>query len=67
MPTLHTSRHWDTQRGRVGSVDFAYYDTRPLMGCMLEVVSYDDGVIERFAQIAAAAQGWDGRDPIRER
>ena len=54
-------------RGRVGSVDFAYYDTRPLMGCMLEVVSHDDGVVERFAQIAAAAKGWDGRDPIRDR
>jgi hypothetical protein len=54
-------------RGRVGGVDFAYYDTRALMGCMLEVVSHDDGVVERFAQIAAAAQGWDGRDPIRDR
>jgi len=51
--------------GRVGQVDFAYYDTRPLMGCMLEVVSHDPGVVERFGQIAAAAVDWDGVDPIR--
>jgi len=54
-------------RGKVGTVDFAYYDTRPLMGCMLEVVSHDQSVAERFAQIAAAAENWDGSDPIRDR
>ena len=54
-------------RGRVGNVDFAYYDTRPLMGCMLEVVSHQPGVVERFEQIAAAARDWDGSDPIRDR
>ena len=53
--------------GKVGGVDFAYYDTRPLLGCMLEVVSKQDSVVERFAQIAAAAQQWDGKDPIRDR
>ena len=52
-------------RGKTGPVEFAYYDTRPLMGCMLEVVSKNEGVVERFAEIAAAAENWDGRDPIR--
>ena len=51
--------------GRVGHVNFAYYDTRPLMGCMLEVVSKNEGVVERFGQIAAAAVDWNGEDPIR--
>ena len=51
--------------GTVGDVHFAYYDTRPLMGCMLEVVTQTEGVKARFAEIAAAAVDWDGRDPIR--
>ena len=52
-------------RGRAGPTQFAYYDTRALMGCMLEVVTRHAAVEERFAQIARAAEGWDGRDPIR--
>ncbi len=52
-------------RGRAGTTEFAYFDTRPLMGCMLEVVTRNDGIVERFAQIARAADGWDGRNPIR--
>lgn len=51
--------------GKVGEIDFAYFDTRPLMGCMLEVVSKNDSVVARFAQIAEAAKNWDGKDPIR--
>jgi len=51
--------------GRVGDIEFAYYDTRPLMGCMLEVVTQSPGIVERFAAIAAAARDWDGREPIR--
>lgn len=52
-------------RGRVGDIEFAYYDTRPLMNCMLEVVTQSEGIVERFAMIAAAAKDWDGKDPIR--
>ncbi len=51
--------------GKVGHVQFAYFDTRPLMGCMLEVVTRNDGTVNRFAEIAAAAENWDGKDPIR--
>ncbi len=51
--------------GMVGDVHFAYFDTRPLMGCMLEVVTQAEGVKARFAEIAAAAADWDGREPIR--
>lgn len=53
--------------GRVGEVQFGYFDTRPLLGCMLEIVTHNEPTVERFAQIAAAAEGWDGRDPIRSR
>ena len=52
-------------RGKVGAIEFAYYDTRPLMGCMLEVVTKSDAVVERFNAIARAAENWDGKDPIR--
>lgn len=51
--------------GRTGNIAFAYYDTRPLMGCMLEVVTFNDSVAGRFAQIAEAAKGWDGTNPLR--
>ncbi len=51
--------------GRVGDLQFAYYDTRPLLGCMLEVVTKQDSIVERFAAIAQAADNWDGADPLR--
>lgn len=51
--------------GKVGDIAFAYYDTRPLMGCMLEVVTRSAAIEERFAAIADAAVGWDGSQPIR--
>lgn len=51
--------------GKVRHIDFAYFDTRPLMGCMLEVVTKNEGTVARFAEIAEAAQNWDGKDPIR--
>ncbi|MYF11092.1 MAG: VOC family protein [Gammaproteobacteria bacterium] len=51
--------------GRAGDIEFAYYDTRPLMGCMLEVGPQSPGIVERLAAIAAAAEGWNGKDPIR--
>ncbi len=52
--------------GQVNDTHFAYYDTRPLMGCMMEVVSHSPALEERFAAIARAAQDWDGLQPIRE-
>ncbi len=51
--------------GHAGDIHFAYYDTRPLMGCMLEVVTPADSIVERFRLIADAAVNWDGTDPIR--
>ena len=51
--------------GRTGDVAFAYYDTRAFMGCMLEVVTQTPDIVQRFADIAAAGNDWDGKDPIR--
>ncbi len=53
--------------GNAGHVRFGYYDTRPLMGCMLEVVEYREGIAANFKAIADAAENWDGTRPIRGR
>ena len=52
--------------GRVGDVEFGYYDTREIMGCMLETVTRNPGMEARFAEIAAAAETWDGETVIAE-
>ncbi len=51
--------------GQTSRSEFGYFDTRPLMGCMLEVVGYNEAVVERFAEIARAAEGWNGKEPLR--
>ncbi len=51
--------------GNASSVRFAYYDTRPLLGCMLEVVEYLPAIADRFQRIADAAVGWDGTRALR--
>lgn len=50
-----------------GHVRFAYFDARPFMGCMLEVVEQKPAIIENFQSIADAAVDWDGSRPIRQR
>ena len=59
------STYTAANRGTTGPAQFAYYDTRPLMGCMLEVVTHNEAIVARFAEIARAAEGWNGEDPIR--
>ncbi len=51
--------------GRSGKTQFAYFDTRALMGCMLEVVTRSSAIESRFAEIASAAVDWNGDEPIR--
>ncbi|MEM7286287.1 MAG: VOC family protein [Actinomycetota bacterium] len=50
--------------GRSGA-RFGYFDTRPLMGCMLEVVEHQPRIEAMFGAIARAAVDWDGEAPIR--
>ena len=49
----------------VRGIEFAYFDTRPLLGCMLEVVTLNSGTQARFAEIAAAGSEWDGEEIFR--
>lgn len=53
--------------GDAGHVRFGYYDTRPFMGCMLEVVEHRPAIVENFQRIADAGAQWDGTRPIRSR
>ncbi len=53
--------------GSIHTTRFAYFDTRPLMDCMMEIVTYSEPTAERFQMIADAASNWDGKDPIRAR
>lgn len=48
-----------------GGMPVAYIDTRSELGCMTEVMRNDPVVTELHAQVAAAAVGWDGSDPVR--
>jgi hypothetical protein len=48
-----------------GSVTFAYFDTVDELGVFTEVVNPAEGIVSRNRDIAAAAENWDGSDPIR--
>ena len=51
--------------GRTRSTDFAYVDARPLLGCMLEIVTKTPLAERRFSEIATAAEDWQGDAPLR--
>lgn len=52
--------------GRIGTQGrFAYYVNKAIPGTVVEVSETTGGKGERFKQIRAAAQSWDGKDPIR--
>lgn len=44
---------------------FGYFDTRPALGCMIELFEWHQAGVDGFAGIAEAAVGWDGSDPVR--
>ncbi len=46
---------------------FAYLETDALWpGTMVEIIDMRPPMVELFATIKAAAEGWDGKDPVRE-
>ncbi|OHV06209.1 VOC family protein [Mycobacterium talmoniae] len=49
-----------------GQTPVAYVDTRPMLGCMTELMGRHGLVVEMFAAAAAVAADWDGTDPIRD-
>ena len=52
--------------GRFGDVEFAYVDTVPATGHMVEILPDQDGIRRLFGAVRRAAESWDGVDPIRE-
>lgn len=44
---------------------FRYYDTRPTLGVMLEVIEATEDVRGLFKIFEDASRGWDGADPLR--
>ncbi|MFC0304080.1 VOC family protein [Rhizorhabdus histidinilytica] len=39
-----------------------YIDTRPMLGHMMEIYRVNDSLVAFYEEIAAAAEGWDGRN-----
>ena len=66
-PTENTSKPLFTAAtmGRISDLEFAYYDTRALLGCMFEVVTRTQSFEERYQEIANSSENWDGENPIR--
>lgn len=48
-----------------GGMEFAFIDTVAAYGHMVEVYEGQPGLLGFYAAIKAAAEGWDGSDPIR--
>ena len=52
--------------GRFGHADFAYVDTSPATGHMVEILPDNETIRRFFGSVRKAAESWDGLDPIRE-
>lgn len=46
-------------------VDFAFVDTRPLLGYMMELYPKSDVLLGWYDMVRKAAENWDGTDPVR--
>jgi Glyoxalase/Bleomycin resistance protein/Dioxygenase superfamily len=46
---------------------YAFHDSRPQLGHLLEVYEPTDAVLRLYGMVADAAAGWQGDDPVRER
>jgi hypothetical protein len=53
--------------GNAGSLRFAYVDTSPMLGCMIEILEENPDVRARFEVMKTICANWDGSDPVRAR
>ena len=44
---------------------FAYIDCHEKLGCMIELMEVNEPLQQMFQMIKAAAENWDGSDPLR--
>lgn len=49
----------------VGGMRLAWYDTRRVLGAMVEVYEESDLMRRFYRRVARAAEAWSGQDPIR--
>jgi hypothetical protein len=56
---------WWGRSGAEGAATTAFIDTRKTLGFFVELYQSGRGVEKVYERIAAAAVGWDGRNPIR--
>ena len=45
---------------------YAFHDSRPQLGHLLEVYEPSDSVLRLYRMVADASTDWDGEDPVRE-
>lgn len=48
-----------------GDMPVCYADTRAQIGCMLEILTPRQPILDLYALVKAAAEDWDGSDSIR--
>jgi hypothetical protein len=51
--------------GTFGDMRFAYVDAWREVGSVIELIEDRPSIRDYFAKVAAAAEGWDGSDPVR--
>jgi catechol 2,3-dioxygenase-like lactoylglutathione lyase family enzyme len=63
---LLTQGHELAMRARTASgLVFCFVDTRPTLGHMVELYEPTPGLRAFYSMVSAAAEGWDGDDPVR--
>lgn len=48
-----------------GGTRFAFHDARSDLGHLVEIYEPNDDLRRFYAMVSAAAEGWDGTDPVR--
>lgn len=54
-----------TKAQTLGGSEFAFVDTTPTLGHMLEIYERNDQLLGFYDFVRDASSGWDGEDPIR--
>lgn len=61
-----TGRGWPAVLSTTaGTTNFAFHDARAELGHLVEIYEGDDRLRGFYAMVEAAADGWDGTDPVR--
>jgi hypothetical protein len=51
--------------GQHGDQRFVFVDTRPALGCMLEIMTDSPLIQAIYGAVRSASENWDGSDPFR--